>query len=327
MNLRPLVAVLSGVLGVVSVGAQLALSAPAHDPGQFPGCPRYSDENESVWQERCAREADVRGRNSATQLQISQARLALLAKLEKQPALAANRNRLIGRWAQVKPARPANQVFGVALPGGCELLLGDGSVEFRSDRWIVTDSDGATDLGPVSYREGNNSVYVLPKQGIQLMTFTFEYGDRASVSDMGDGFCSLMRVTGNAPSAPAAPGRGAAPAPAGRTGGAPAAPAGRAGGTPAPATLPPATTPAASRLFTLDDLMGYQCANGEQLVVNSCSNTSDESNCGVIRMDLPLRNGFQVRTNVTRGVLVKQVSACKAQKVMVDQDGNVVPAK
>jgi hypothetical protein len=30
---------------------------------------------------------------------------------------------------------------------------------------------------------------------------------------------------------------------------------------------------------------------------------------------------------VTRGVLVKQVSACKAQKVMVDQDGNVVPAK
>ena len=84
---------------------------------------------------------------------------------------------------------------------------------------------------------------------------------------------------------------------------------------------------AASRLFTLDDLMGYQCANGEQLVVNSCSNTSDESNCGVIRMDLPLRNGFQVRTNVTRGVLVKQVSACKAQKVMLDQDGNVIPAK
>ena len=85
-----------------------------------------------------------------------------MGTLEKQPALAANRNRLIGRWAQVKPARPANQVFGVALPGGCELLLGDGSVEFRSDRWIVTDSDGATDLGPVSYREGNNSVYVLP---------------------------------------------------------------------------------------------------------------------------------------------------------------------
>jgi hypothetical protein len=323
MNLRPLVAVLSGVLGLVSVGAQVALSA--QDPGQFSGCPRYSDEDDSVWQARCAREADVRGRNSATQLQISQARLALLAKLEKQPALAPSRNRLIGRWAQVKPARPANQVFGVALPGGCELLLGDGSVEFRSDRWIVTDSDGATDLGPVSYREGNNSVYVLPKQGIQLMTFTFESADRASVSDMGDGFCSLMRVTGNAPPAPApATGRGASPAPTGRPGGAPAAPAGRVGAAPpAPASAPAS----ASRLLMLDDLMGYQCANGEQLVVNSCSNTSDESNCGVIRMDLPLRNGFQVRTNVTRGVLVKQVSGCKVLKLTLDQDGNVVPAK
>lgn len=327
MNRRKLIAVLSGVLGLVAVGAQLALSA--QDPDRF-ACPKYSAEDDSSWRARCASEADVRGRNSATQLQISQARLALLAKLEKQPALAANRNRLIGRWAQVKPAR-SNQVLGVALPGGCELLLGDGSVEFRSDRWIVTDSDGPTDLGPVSYREGNNSVYVLPKQGIQLITFTFESADRASVSDMGEGFCSLMRVTGNAPPAAApATGRGASPAPTGRPGGAPAAPAGRVGATPPGAATPAAsaTPPAsASRLFTLNDLMGYQCANGEQLVVNSCFNTSDESNCGVIRMDLPLRNGFQVSTNVTRGALAKQVSACKAVKVMLDQNGNVMPAK
>lgn len=74
---------------------------------------------------------------------------------------------------------PANQLIGNA---GYTALFGDGAVKFRADRWIVTDADGATDLGAVSYREGKDNVlFVLPQRGVQLPPLKLETADRFSL--------------------------------------------------------------------------------------------------------------------------------------------------
>lgn len=78
----------------------------------------------------------------------------------------------------------------------------------------------------------------------------------------------------------------------------------------------------------LDPMIGYQCPDGTQWNVVSCYDhargtaLSNEASCGVLRLDLPPRNGFQVRVDMLRGELVKRLSGCEAHRVSIAQ-GNV----
>jgi hypothetical protein len=291
MNIRLLAVAVAGINLCSSPSAQ----AQTYSRPNEALCPQKWLESEDDWSVRC-HELDVEHavqddrRQARQQAEIQDIRATVL----KQPALPANRNRLLGRWQQANPpAAPADlisQIAGALSGNRCELMFGGGTVEFRSDRWIVADADGPADLGPVAYREGNNGVFVLPEKGLQLMAFSFDGPDRVALLDMD---CKLKRVTASA---------------------------GQASATPKSAAVAPP-----SQLLTLDDLMGYQCPNGQQPVVLSCYDSSDAANCGVVYMEQPRRNGYQVNTNVTRGAMLKQVSRCKVQKVRVDQAGNVVP--
>lgn len=68
--------------------------------------------------------------------------------------------------------------------------------------------------------------------------------------------------------------------------------------------------------------VGYQCPDGSQWYVAYCRDQADDANCAVVRLDLPPRNGFQVRTNEVRGDLIKLLQACSVREAVFDQ-GNV----
>jgi len=101
----------------------------------------------------------------------------------------------------------------------------------------------------------------------------------------------------------------------------------RAGPLAAAWTLISAAT-AFAQTASLDPTIGYQCPDGTQWNVVSCydhargTSLSDEAHCGVLRLDLPPRNGFQVQVDMLRGELVKRLSGCKAHRVSIAQ-GNV----
>lgn len=300
-------------------------------------CPQRFEEDEYRWIRRC--DAEFAPRAAAEQREAARRRVEfekMKATLIKQPALPASRNRLIGRWQQApRPRVPSDlisQITSVASDG-CGLLFGgDGSVEFRPDRWVVTDAFGTDDLGPVAYREGQqNTVFVLPQVGVELLALQLETPDRFRVVNS-PAPCVMLRSAANA-----APAGGATPAAAG-TGRAAQAPAGRpsqpptsrAAGVPAPAPpargAPPAV--ATGPLLTFNDNgMGYQCANGQKPIVVSCEDASATvpSLCKVLYAEKPLsRGGFQMTEIEPRSSLVGKVSGCKAQKVVADSMGNLV---
>ena len=99
---RPIIWVLA-TIAVIGAGAP-APAAAQNLPNQFV-CPREIGESNADWKFRCDQEewneAQRRGENLARQSQdVAQQRAAL----EKQPALPATRNRILGRWAM--PAAP-----------------------------------------------------------------------------------------------------------------------------------------------------------------------------------------------------------------------------
>ena len=64
------------------------------------------------------------------------------------------------------------------------------------------------------------------------------------------------------------------------------------------------------------------CPNGQQPVVMECDDNTDASSCGVVYVDQPMQNGFQMRELAVRGWL-NQLGACKARKIDYDSKGNV----
>ena len=70
----------------------------------------------------------------------------------------------------------------------------------------------------------------------------------------------------------------------------------------------------------MKDRIGYQCADGQQLAVESCFSDANDADCSVVRVDLPPRNGFEVRFIENRGVLIKRVASC-TERSLVIRDG------
>lgn len=65
-------------------------------------------------------------------------------------------------------------------------------------------------------------------------------------------------------------------------------------------------------------MIGYQCPDGTQWNVNSCNGASEDANCGVYRLDLPVPSiGFRVPQTMRRGDLIRRLSGCEAHRVTI----------
>lgn len=266
----------------------------AQSPANAWNCPQQAMESDKAWYERCAAT-----QNASAQASTDMA--ALRSRLEKQPALPASRNPLLGRWQQ--PAQPQasgidplSQMIQMVGNGSCTALFGDGGVEFRADRWIVTDSDGATDLGPVAYRAGKDPsiVFVLPQRGAQLLPLQFEGRDRWSL--IGAAVPCVMVRSG----APQTTGAGRAPAPVG-----------------IPASAGSAT------LAVGPDAGGYACPDGRKIYVYRCFNEDPQADCSYVQLHLPPVNGFQVEAMDKRAAIAEGVQGCKLLPVRWRPDGKI----
>lgn len=287
-------------------------------------CPQRDGEGDYGWVQRCDELFSAKAqaeRREAERLRAEYA--AMKGRLLKQAALPAARNGLIGKWRQAPRAQGAaprtdalGQIVNQVLDG-CALLFGEGgSVEFRVDRYLVTDSYGTDDLGAVAYREGrDNTVFVLPQIGVELMAMQLETTDRFRVINSPTP-CVMMRVgTGSASdsraAAPIAPPRPAAPA-------APRAPVALA------SAAPP--TASGSLLTFNDNGVGYQCPNGQMPIVISCEEASATvpALCKVLNAEKPVsRGGFQMTDIEPKSTMLSRVKGCGTRKVAADAQGNL----
>jgi hypothetical protein len=194
-------------------------------------------------------------------------------------------------------------VIDVASGVGCTALFGDGSIEFSADRLDAVDSDGRTDLGPVSYRAGtNNTVYVLPQQGLRLIALRLASPDQFSLVTPALE-CTMTRTTAAGARTSTRATAPAAPAPA------------------STASAPRATGP----LLTFEEnATGYQCPIGQKPIVLGCEGSAATSPCKVVFAERPTPNGFQGSESEPRGVLAALVNRCKSQKIAADSLGNIV---
>lgn len=134
----------------------------------------------------------------------------------KKPALGADKNPLLGRWA--RPNRPANSsdpfagLMALAKGGMCEVLFGgDGVFEFRPGTMVGYERRQEMELDKVEYRGDGRLVAVLPKETLKLIVFEFDGPDRINWQGQN---CPMVRVKaqpGVAATAPAAVVANAAP--------------------------------------------------------------------------------------------------------------------
>lgn len=139
--------------------------------------------------------------------------------IQKLPALAADRNPLLGKWKLDKSKRrPANALaeFNSMFSGQvCEMFFGEGIWEFRAKTIVGIDQGiGETVLSETDYRGGKDLVAVLPKKGLSLLMFKFHSPDRIeetlTSAGAGGDLCMMVRVGS---SAAAMPGKAPANAP------------------------------------------------------------------------------------------------------------------
>ena len=268
-------------------------------------CARIPFEPEEDWSRRCYEEdAERRRREMVQQLENTDRQRTIL---EKQAPLPASRNRLLGRW-QTATSRPASgdPFAGIAaMLSGCGVLLGDAIVEFEATRWAIHDEDGRNDMGAISYRGGaNGAVFGLPAKGsiFNLLPFEFETPDRIRMTGV---VCTLVRTNATVPAGRAA---GAA-VPAGRG----AAPPARAGAAAAPAAA--AFEEALAKKWR--GHFGYDCPNGQDVAVESCTSEAENANCVIVRVDQPPTNGALVTFNETRAALIKRIASCQMKPLRV----------
>ncbi len=145
---------------------------------------------------------------------------ALREKLLAQPALAPERNPLLGRWRVASSGTPARkddvaQLLGMlANPGGavCRMVFGDGITEFGAKYWASIDGHGNDSLGGIAYRTDGKRVWAIPDKGIELMGFDLSAVDRAVSVNLEN--CVLVRSAAVAATARREPsGRAAQPMP------------------------------------------------------------------------------------------------------------------
>lgn len=200
------------------------------------GCAEYSNESQAAYDARCdEEEAAARkasGERYADMVATQRAVAALRKKLDKEPALPASKNPLLGRWRRERSAAAdkndfIGQINSMVTGVGCDVLVGDGELEFRANTWVNFDSDGELSLGSVTYRsgtlEGMKVVYVLPEKGVVLLPLGFHSADRIQMVGIANP-CILQRVKPGAASKPSAtPSAAAKPATAPPTAASPAA--------------------------------------------------------------------------------------------------------
>ncbi|MEO8186848.1 MAG: hypothetical protein ABI580_05720 [Burkholderiaceae bacterium] len=142
-------------------------------------------------------------RGGAAAEQMEQARQAWF----KRPALAPDRNPLLGKWTRPASTRPNSSdpfagVMALAKGGLCEALFGGGVFEFRPDRLVGMDErTHEQELDRVEYRGDAKRVVVLPKTTFKLMEFDVEGPDRINWASQK---CVLVRVGAASSSASAA---------------------------------------------------------------------------------------------------------------------------
>jgi hypothetical protein len=118
---------------------------------------------------------------------------------QRQPPLAAERNRLLGRWkldATRKPTNLFEEMAGAFGHNPCAMLWGTKVWEFRPKQMINGDSAAPDMALDTEYRGDARSVAVLPKEFFKLLVFEFVGPDRVRQSD-----CEFVRVVAPAQSA------------------------------------------------------------------------------------------------------------------------------
>jgi hypothetical protein len=292
---------------------------PVRSSAQLPDpfvCPRQTLETDFDWTNRCFNEQQQV--DTARRVKDAELRTAATARqratLEKQPPLAAEKNRLLGRWeTSTRPAAggggdPFAQLAGMLT--GCGVLLGDGIVEFAPDRWAIYDHDGRNDMGAISYRAGaNGAVFGLPARGSIFELLPFEFDSPNQVHLVGV-VCTLKRTTATTPA-----GRGAGSSQRGAA----ATPSATAS---APQGAAPAARPARSPLNRFNGKMGYDCPDGQADVsADTCTGETDTDTCVVVRVNEPLKNGVPATFTETIGAFKKRVASCKMRPTMfLDKD-------
>jgi hypothetical protein len=221
--------------------AATAASAQARPPtteqlGKDPGALRQEAEQQrsreiQQQQQNSQQQADQQWNDTVRQQQSRAAAdtaqgQAVLRSWQQRPALAPERNPLLGRWESlgvgqraaapgVSPemAKLAASLLGGITGGLCDSMLGRGSIEFRPAGLVAIGRDGRErQMYRAEYRGGGSRVVVLPQGGTTFthMIIDFDNPNHATVAAVG---CVLARA-GGAATAAVNTSAGAADAPA-----------------------------------------------------------------------------------------------------------------
>ena len=120
-------------------------------------------------------------------------------RLEREPALPAARNPLLGQWRLEKaPAGPKGglgEMMSILTGGACQMVFGDGIWDFRPKSMHGIDRGiGESELDKVEYRGNAKTVAVLPQRMFRLLMFEFESPSR--IRFVGQD-CVMVRVGGS----------------------------------------------------------------------------------------------------------------------------------
>ena len=213
------------------------------------------------------------------------------AALLKQAPLTADRNPLLGRWAQPDSSQTANaglagQIESMLGGATCSTLFGRDPVEFRPDAMVVGGTR-ATAI-PAQYRAGQgHNVFVLPQRGIELILIEMQGRDQAQVT--AGSACKLRRIAN--PVAVATPSEAAAAA------------------TP----VPPAPQAPAGATGAVFDGAGFRCTDGGLYHVTGCQGSGSDTLCQLTelhRKQGPL--GWPPTTSQRRDAIAARVQSCEA---------------
>ena len=188
--------------------------------GRDPGALRQEAEQQQAQQQRAQQQqsqqqADqqwndtVRQQQSRANADMANA-AATRRSLEQRPALAPEKNPLLGRWDSLGSGKPAANAAGLppelakmaaelvggVMAGVCDSMLGHGTIEFRPGGVFAIGRDGRERLMyRAEYRGGGSEVVVLPMGGtaFSYMFMDFHGRDRAVARQVG---CTLARAGG-----------------------------------------------------------------------------------------------------------------------------------
>jgi hypothetical protein len=181
---------------------------------------QQQQQREQQWQ------AAVQQQQSQQQAAVAQGQ-AVLRTWQSRPALAPERNPLLGRWNSQGPAaanarkltqgnnlaglfgpemaQMTNAMLGGITGGMCDSMLGRGLIEFRPTALVAIGRDASERVKyHVEYRGGGARVVVLPKEAVSFthMIVDFDNPDHVTVAAVG---CVMTRAGSVAAAEPRRP--------------------------------------------------------------------------------------------------------------------------